>query len=452
MYYSSLKFHKYKINQRNVQTPSIKIYRTKTYSTKYSPTIKHSNSYKSYNKFHNNSNNTLEVNSIDLEKSNNFFTSNSNHSVKNISIQKGISSLFDNNKIYSSIISKIEHLKNLHKYNKMNLYYILTKIEKFINNFFKKTDCDNDKNSLKDINIKENINRENQEFEINILRKRIDKLQQKLIETEKKFKIERLNYLFCIGENQNKIAELEKIINMKSIDKMPKSELNKVICYPQYSKFDVTDEINPKSIPMFLSAKNKKIQSPKCLPKNESQISQDKTNFNRLFQTEFKKIKHSFSSSFDYSNKKEDINKNDSENDAKEKEEENHKSSEKRKEVNEVIESGQKYFEDNIRSNSNLFKNSKNYFLTHPKLDYIKNINSRNNIVRFKFGHQVSSLPKQIGKLTTISNTQKKTFVVFPSFLNETLLNIEKLKTNKNFRSIDNKFEDAHKMKIHSND
>ena len=154
----------------------------------------------------------------------------------------------------------------------------------------------------------------------------------------------------------------------------------------------------------------------------------------------------------DYNNKKEDNNKNDSENDAKEKEEENHKSSEKRKEVNEVIESGQKYFEDNIRSNSNLFKNSKNYFLTHPKLNYIKNINSRNNIVRFKFGHQVSSLPKQIGKLTTISNTQKNTFVVFPSFLNETLLNIEKLKTNKNFRSIDNKFEDAHKMKIHSND
>ena len=59
---------------------------------------------------------------------------------------------------------------------------------------------------------------------------------------------------------------------MESIEKLPKSELNKVICFPQYSKFDVTDDINPKSIPMYLSSINKKTQTPKSLKRNESQI------------------------------------------------------------------------------------------------------------------------------------------------------------------------------------
>ena len=98
-------------------------------------------------------------------------------------------------------------------------------------------------------------------------------------------------YLFCIGENQKQIAELERIIKVQTLDKMPKSELNKVICFPQYSKFDVNDDINPKSIPMFLTAINKRTQTPKSLKRNESQISKDNSIFNKLFQTEIKKIR-----------------------------------------------------------------------------------------------------------------------------------------------------------------
>ena len=90
--------------------------------------------------------------------------------------------------------------------------------------------------------------------------------------------------------------------------------------------------------------------------------------------------------------------------------------------------------------------------MAHPKLNYIKNISSRNNIIRFKLGNQINSLPKQIINLKTIFNSQKNSFNVFPSFLKETLVNIEKLKTNKNFRSIDNKFEKINKIKIQSND
>ncbi len=74
---------------------------------------------------------------------------------------------------------------------------------------------------------------------------------------ENKFKVEKLNYLFYIGEYQKKVAELEKKLNLNSIDNMPKTEIKKLICYPHYVKFDVSEDINPKSIPMFNLRKKK---------------------------------------------------------------------------------------------------------------------------------------------------------------------------------------------------
>ena len=99
MLYSSLKYHKYRISQGNVQTPSIKIYKTIPINT--TPKLKHSNSHKSFNKFHIYYSNTFDKNSTDIEKSNNILSSNSNHSVKDISIQKGFSNLFDNDISFS---------------------------------------------------------------------------------------------------------------------------------------------------------------------------------------------------------------------------------------------------------------------------------------------------------------------------------------------------------------
>ena len=80
---------------------------------------------------------------------------------------------------------------------------------------------------------------------------------QKQNEIENKFKFERLSYLFCIGENQKEIRELHDKLKMLTIDEMPKNELKKVVCFPNYAKFDITDEINPKSIPMFSSNEKK---------------------------------------------------------------------------------------------------------------------------------------------------------------------------------------------------
>ena len=419
------------------------------------------------NKYHNFSNNTIELKSksIDTEKlDNTTLSQNKQYNNKNISIQKDFSDLFDNDKIYTSINIKIAHLVSMNKYNKLKLYYILISIEKFINNILKADDSGDKINNLQknnknidiiNISTNEKEKEDNKEFEISTLKTKINKLLIKINEIENKFIIERLSYLACIGENQKEISDLKRKLHLKSLDKLPKSELDKVICFPQYSKFEIAKEINPKLTPMYLSDINKnknKIDKPKNIQNSESKKSQD-SSFNRLFQTELKQFKHSSNSSDDITNKKGDINKNESLN--LEKSGEKIKMSEKlhkEKEISESIELGQKYFEKHIPTITKYFKNHKNYFLSHPKLDYIKNINSRNNIIRWKLGNQIASLPKMISKLKTISKSQKNTLIIFPSFLSETLLNIEKLKTKKNFSSTDNKFEDLYKIKLKSND
>ena len=94
------------------------------------------------------------------------------------------------------------------------LYYILIKIQNFVNNIFKRNDfeiinnkisyCNNETKGKLTISNNENLDGKSQYLEIKILKKKINKLIQKNEEMENKFKIERLSYLFCIGENQKK--------------------------------------------------------------------------------------------------------------------------------------------------------------------------------------------------------------------------------------------------------
>ena len=449
MDFSPINIQKYRYSKRDIQSSYINNYKGKTLSRNISLTLKHPSSFlKSPRQFHNISNNKIELNSSKTHKSNPLKISSSRK--KNISIQKGFSGLFNSDKIFSSIVSKVKHLISLYKYNKIKLYYILIKIEKFINNILvnndskDKTTSINDNKTLDNLNISNNENNENlegekQESDINIYKIKINKLMQKQNELETKFKFERLSYLFCIGENQRTISELKKKIQLESIEKLPKSELNKVVCYPSYSKFDITDEINPKSIPMFPQNKNKSQQNKKN--KIIQSQNQDNKYFNLLFKTELKQYK-------------DNINKNDSSNyDAEEIE--NFFINEKdtnTAEINDVIKIGKKYFEERIPWFDEYLKKHKNFFITHPKLEFIKDITSGNNILRFKLGNQINSLPRQISRLKNTNSSKKNTFMFFPSFLSETLLNIEKLKTNKNFRSIDHQFEDKYKIKLKSFD
>ena len=454
MLLSSLNSPNYKYSQRNIQSSYSRNFYEKTFVNKMKYYLKNAKLTKSTENKRNNSQNQILFNSADKNKINNL-TTKKGSGYKNISIQKGISNLFNSDKVYSNIMEKMEKIMVSYRNNKIKLYYLLNKIDNFINNIFKENNSNNNKASLKDnksytnLNIayKEDFEVKKKEMEDNIYKKKINKLIQKINDIETKFKTERLSYLFCIGENQKKISELERKLKMNSIDKMTKEELRKFICYPNYVKFEVKDEINPKSIPMY-SSKRYEAQSPKVFRKIEP-----------LFETELKNARNSINSysSFYNSEKKNDIN---NENEFDNNEEDTEKQEDQKeidkiiepKEFNDIIELGSKNFEKHFSSLNKFSLKNKNYFISHPKLDYIKEITSGNKITNWKLGNQIGSLPKQLSKLKTVSKSQKNAIVVFPSFLNETLLNIEKLKTSKNFRSIEHKFEDTYKIKLKSND
>ena len=169
-----------------------------------------------------------------------------------------------------------------------------------------------------------------------------------------------------------------------------------------------------------------------------------------MFKTELKEYKHNISFSLNNSKNKEYINKNDTLDD--EKDEEYRKiigKTSKINDVNDTIELGKKYFEQHVPS-IDIFKNKKNYFVSHPKLNYIKNKNSDNNIIKVKVGGKIKSLPKQFAKFKKIINSNKNAIIVFPSVVNETISNFEKLKNNKTLRKHESKYEDAHKTRLKS--
>ena len=113
-----------------------------------------------------------------------------------------------------------------------------------------------------------------------------------------------------------------------------------------------------------------------------------------------------------------------------------------------MIELGKIKFDSKTEALDKLFGNDKNFFISHPKLKYIKCLYDGNKMATWKLENQINSLPKQLSKLKILSKSQKNAIVVFPSFLNETMANLEKLRTNKNFRSIENKFEETFKIKL----
>ena len=385
-----------------------------------------------------------------------------------------------NKTIYTSIISKLEKIMNQYKEDIKKLHYILSNIENFINKIlqedfltiknnkiarsFKKSLTDNLDNKYenkkniiissinnKKINISSNNILENlqQESEICIYKKKVNKLLLKINEIENKFKIEKLKYLFCIGEYQKRLNDIEQKLNLDSIDKMPKDELKKFLCYPHYVKFDINEDINPKSIPMsyLRNMQRKKCQSSTYDNRiNKNSLSKSDNEFNCYDYD----LKNNINlNSFDLLDNTKNINNNDKIiiNDI---EEEKMSNIEKDINIGQVksVELGKIKFDSKIQVLDKIFGNDKNFLLSHPKLNYIKSLNEGNKMLNWKLDNQINSLPQQLSKLKTLSKSKKNALIVFPSFLNETLVNLEKLRTNKNFKNIENKFEEILKIKL----
>ena len=359
---------------------------------------------------------------------------------------------------YSSILSNLEYIISIFKEDETKLNNILLKIEDTIKQVLQEYTINNEnsqkllcKSSSESLNrtfksafyskskLKGKLNPSQDTFdyeqENNLLKNKIKHLYKKITEIDNKFKTEKLNYLFCIGQYQYKINSLEEKLNLDSIDKMPKEELKKLICYPHYIKFDVNED-NPKSKNVSIE-KNKK---NKC--QSSYKIRRGKNN--TLSENGI------LSNSLDYSNK--DIKNNniieffDDIEKIKTGDLDITKSKDFFEDVKKIIEVGKKNFDAEVPVFEKFLGKRKKYFLSHPKINYVRNEKDF-QLKSWKVNNQIDSLPKSISKLKTCTKSQKNAMVVFPSSLNETLVNLEKLRIKNNFKNILYKFEEQQKNK-----
>ena len=232
-------------------------------------------------------------------------------------------------------------------------------------------------------------------FRINNIKK-IKILKQKNINLEDKLKTDKLKYLFCIGDQNKKIKELEKELNKKSIDSMPQDELKKYRCFPYYKKFDLLDNYTQQS---------------KIKNKNKGKSFNHE---NLLFDQKY------------------NLNKSEKESDL----------------VKSMIDCGEKIFHKRELEGNKVLDKDKSYFISHPKLKYIK---GDLNMKTWKINDALDSLPQDILKHKFTSKSQKNNLIVFPSSLNQIIVNLEKLRIHNNFQRIEDEFRKNNLIKKEKN-
>ena len=309
--------------------------------------------------------------------------------IKNF-INKIIANQIISNKITSiqrnkSNLSEIRDNHENDKYNSCNNYR---------HSFYKKFNFLNEKeNELNSFSNKNSVmNQTSSRFtKLNDNSKAIKILKRKNTYLEDKFKVEKMKYLFCIGEQNKKIEELEKELNKKNIDSMAKDELKKIKCFPYYKKFDLLNKYTQQS-----KIKNKNKKKEKSISNSNENIFFDQKN---------------------------NLNKSDKENDS----------------IKTMIDWGEKIFNQKELEGNKLLDKDKSYFISHPKLKYIK---GDLNMKTWKVNDVIDSLPKDIPKHKFHSKSQKNNLIVFPSSLNQIIVNLEKLRIHNNFKHIENEFKE----------
>ena len=294
-------------------------------------------------------------------------------------------------KIKSNInILEINENKDFEKYDSSNNHR---------HSFHKKFDIFNEKE--KEINSFNNkisvMNQTSSRFtKINNNSKIVKILKRKNSYIEDQFKVEKMKMLLCIGEQHKKIKELEKELNKKSIDSMPQDELKKYRCFPYYKKFDLLDNYTQQS---------------KIKNKNKGKSF---NHGNLLFDQKY------------------NLNKSEKESDL----------------VKSMIDCGEKIFNKRELEGNKVLDKDKSYFISHPKLKYIK---GDLNMKTWKINDALDSLPQDILKHKFTSKSQKNNLIVFPSSLNQIIVNLEKLRIHNNFQHIEDEFRKNNLIKKEKN-
>ena len=265
--------------------------------------------------------------------------------------------------------------------------------------------CNNLRNSFNDKNILINeigtmTNKKNSYMNMTLSKfisknnklKKIKLLKQKNSDLEDKLKSEKLKYLFCIGEQNIKIKQLEKELNKKSLDNMPKEEIKKYRCFPNYKKIDFFDKYNPNS-----KTQNKSINT-NIIKKDKNYFFEQNENLNK--------------------SEKEEVIKNNKE----------------------IIECGEKVLNKKELEGNKYINKEGSYFISHPKLKYMKD---DLNMKSWKTNELLDSFPKELLRHKFTSKSQKNNIIVFPSSINQIMADLEKLRIHNDFQRIENEFKES---------
>ena len=347
----------------------------------------------------------------------------------------------------SSIINKsnFEYNKILSLLDKImeqdNSFEILIKIKNFINKILE--DSDENKyilNSKSCLEIKHNREKENDKEEEdleenkytnlkytddktnnkNYLSRRVKKLYHKINELEAKSNIEQLKYLFFIVEQEKKIAELEKKFEIKEIplDERIIEKMRELKCYPTiirselitrkknnlYLK-DLKNKVfslrsrNKKEIEKEDSFDKEKKEKEFTTKKNESFIMNQSEIMTRKKPFQFSKINKDFNSA--QLNRMTQIKNNN------------------KKIANIMI---------SFSKPVNQFFNKKNFFVTHPKLNYVKDSLEKNHFLKLKTKEQLSGESNLLSSINLANKSQKNALNDFSNYVNNSMANFEKIK------------------------
>ena len=273
----------------------------------------------------------------------------------------------------------------------------------------------------------------------NISQKYVEVLMKRFNEQKMTSKKNEFKYLLIIEEQEKKINELEKKLISTISENIDENTIKSIKCFPYYQQYDFKDDINPKSIPLY-----KQFQKLKLHPsRNTNKNSSIKSAYNQNTKSSVKSIDSKTLQTPTRFNIK-NINKTPADSNRKMRLtkydfhrklnlESSTKTNRQRKIFTSRKNTAQKDIDNNDNLNNNIVEkympktildNNKKFFIAHPRLSIAGVV--KNKEVRYE------GLPKKILRLTLHKNLEKNILITFPSSLNETLVNLQKLRKLKN--------------------
>ena len=279
---------------------------------------------------------------------------------------------------------------------------------------------------------------------------------KKLKEIKIKSKFDEFKYLLYIQNQKKKIMDLEKQLKIKQNENLPKDILKSIRCFPNFVQYNFKEDINPKSIPLFqmLNKKNNKSKSGKINNSvsyrnktinneiNSSSIEKKKNktreiSLNNKLKTYIKGINKKKNQVLNIKNIKNNTTIIRNRNYGNGLSLDHSSDSDNFKTKYSTLNPGENYFTESSAEkhifNNNILKevkefnpktiidNKKKFFIAHPTLSIAGLAKEKEQAF--------SGLPRNILKLNSGNFNGNK--IIFPSSLNETMVNLEKLRSNR---------------------